>query len=257
MLDWELAHLGDPVEDIGWLCARAWRFGGPGRVGGFGTLDQFLNTYCSASGRVVNVDRVRWWEAYATVKWAVICLLQGSAHLSGTARSVELAAIGRRVCESEGDLLVLMGVRMPTMPPPGPGQPDPGGRARGARPRRQPLWPALDGRAGGCGPRTDPDTKVMTSSEGTARFEARVAATSWPWSAESWRSARPHWPPTTSASAPSVPPTRPRWPRPSEPAATTTTCSRWVQCWLKGCATNSWWSILRISKGLGPTTDSS
>jgi len=64
----------------------------------------------------VDVGRVRWWEACATVKWAVICLLQASSHLSGGTRSVELAAIGRRVCESEWDLLALMGVAMPAVP---------------------------------------------------------------------------------------------------------------------------------------------
>ena len=51
VLDWELAHAGDPAEDIGWLCARAWRFGGAGRVGGFGDLDRFLAAYAAAGGR--------------------------------------------------------------------------------------------------------------------------------------------------------------------------------------------------------------
>jgi len=63
VLDWELAHLGDPAEDIGWLCARSWRFGGRGRVGGFGELDAFLDTYTAAGGEPVDHERVRWWEA--------------------------------------------------------------------------------------------------------------------------------------------------------------------------------------------------
>ena len=62
------------------------------------------------------------------VKWAVICALQASAHLSGASRSVELAAIGRRVCESEWDLFVLLGVAVavpePT-PAAGPASPSP------------------------------------------------------------------------------------------------------------------------------------
>jgi aminoglycoside phosphotransferase (APT) family kinase protein len=168
VLDWELAHLGDPAEDIGWLCAPAWRFGGPGRVGGFGELDGFLATYAAASGRTVDVDRVRWWEAYATVKWAVICLLQASTHLSGAARSVELAAIGRRVCESEWDLLVLMGVAMPAEPRPGEvgdERPSPASPLFG-RPSMAELVEAV---------REYLETKVMTSAEGAARFEARVA----------------------------------------------------------------------------------
>lgn len=109
VLDWELAHVGDPVEDIGWLCARSWRFGGPGRVGGFGDLPHLLEAYRAAGGGSVDAEAVRWWEAYAAVKWAVICALQAATHLRGATRSVELATIGRRVCESEWDLLLLVG----------------------------------------------------------------------------------------------------------------------------------------------------
>jgi hypothetical protein len=109
VLDWELAHGGDPAEDIGWLCARSWRFGGTPRVGGFGELTDLLASYAAAGGESIDLDRVRWWEAYAAVKWAVICALQASTHLGGSSRSVELAAIGRRVCESEWDLFTLLG----------------------------------------------------------------------------------------------------------------------------------------------------
>jgi len=110
VLDWELAHAGDPAEDIGWMCARAWRFGGAGHVGGFGSLSELLDSYAAAGGEAIDPERVRWWEAYAAVKWAVICALQASVHLRRANRSVELAAIGRRVCESEWDLLVLLGL---------------------------------------------------------------------------------------------------------------------------------------------------
>lgn len=110
VLDWELAHVGDPAEDIGWLCSRAWRFGGGGRVGGFGQLPELLESYAAAGGVAIDTDRIRWWEVYAAVKWAVICALQASAHLRGATRSMELAAIGRRVCESEWDLLILLGM---------------------------------------------------------------------------------------------------------------------------------------------------
>jgi aminoglycoside phosphotransferase (APT) family kinase protein len=108
VLDWELAHLGDPMEDLGWLCARAWRFGGPGEVGGFGDRERFFAAYQRVSGREVDPDRVRFWEAVAALKWGVICQLQCEAHLRGQPRSVERAAIGRRVTEAELDLLLLM-----------------------------------------------------------------------------------------------------------------------------------------------------
>lgn len=108
VLDWELAHQGDPMEDLGWLCVRAWRFGEALPVGGFGTTDELFAAYEEASGRAVDPDVVHWWQALGTLKWGLICILQASAHLSGLSRSVELAAIGRRVCENEHDLLLLL-----------------------------------------------------------------------------------------------------------------------------------------------------
>ncbi len=133
VLDWELAHVGDPAEDIGWLCARSWRFGGTGHVGGFGALPELLESYTAAGGEAIHPDRVNWWEVYAALKWAVICSLQASAHLRRSTRSVELAAIGRRICESEWDLLVLLGMqpaddRPPTVDPPFPPVVEPFGR---------------------------------------------------------------------------------------------------------------------------------
>jgi aminoglycoside phosphotransferase (APT) family kinase protein len=110
VLDWELAHLGDPLEDLGWLCVRAWRFGASPRVGGFGDVDALVAAYEEAPGstRVVDRDALAWWETMGTLKWGVMCMLQAATHLSGTVRSVELAAIGRRVCEVEHDLLLLL-----------------------------------------------------------------------------------------------------------------------------------------------------
>ena len=108
VLDWELAHLGDPLEDLGWLCVRAWRFGAEPRVGGFGPVDDLVAAYEAASGTAVDREALAWWEVLGTLKWGIICAVQASTHLTGVVRSVELAAIGRRVCEVEHDLLLLL-----------------------------------------------------------------------------------------------------------------------------------------------------
>lgn len=109
VLDWELTHLGDPMEDIGWLCANAWRFGQRDQpVGGFGRREELYAAYEAASGRPVNPDRVRFWEVFAAFKWGVICVMQAVLHLTGAVRSVERAAIGRRVAETELDVLDLL-----------------------------------------------------------------------------------------------------------------------------------------------------
>ncbi|CAN5881153.1 hypothetical protein BH23ACT2_BH23ACT2_24170 [soil metagenome] len=119
VLDWELTHLGDPTEDLGWLCVRSWRFGGPGVVGGVGELDDLLSAYREAGGGDVDPTAVHWWMVAGTLTWGLICAVQARRHLDGHVRSVELAAVGRRVCETEYDLLQLLGV--PPAEPRAPG----------------------------------------------------------------------------------------------------------------------------------------
>lgn len=108
VLDWELAHAGDPLEDLGWLCVKAWRFGSPLPVGGFGGYAELVSAYEEAGGQRVDLDALRWWETFGVLKWGIICVMQTMRHLRGGADSVELAAIGRRVCENEWDLLGLL-----------------------------------------------------------------------------------------------------------------------------------------------------
>jgi len=108
VLDWELVHLGDPMEDLGWFCSKAWRFGAPKPVAGVGTYEELFAAYGEASGIEVDPAVVRWWETLGTLKWGVMCMMQSNVHLSGMSRSHELAAIGRRVCENEHDLLGLL-----------------------------------------------------------------------------------------------------------------------------------------------------
>ena len=108
VLDWELVHVGDPIEDLGWLCVKAWRFGVEPAVGGFGTREQLISAYEAAGGVHVARSVLRWWEVQSTLRWGAICLTQTAVHLRGDLRSVELAAIGRRVCETEWDLLLLL-----------------------------------------------------------------------------------------------------------------------------------------------------
>ncbi|MGN6722892.1 MAG: phosphotransferase family protein [Marmoricola sp.] len=105
VLDWELAHVGDPLFDLGWLCARPWRFGGEGIVGGIGTVEDLLAGYSAGGGRAVAHTTLRWWIQMSSLLWGAICLDQARTHLSGDFRSVELALVGRRAAEMEYDLM--------------------------------------------------------------------------------------------------------------------------------------------------------
>lgn len=111
VLDWELAHLGDPMEDLAWLCLNAWRFGHIDLpVGGFGHRADLYAGYVDGGG-TVNAERVHHWEVLGALKWGLICEGRADAFLSGAERDVEHAAVGRRASETEIDLLELLAAR--------------------------------------------------------------------------------------------------------------------------------------------------
>jgi len=170
VIDWELVHAGEPAEDLGWLCVRAWRFGGAGEAAGLGSREHLLAAYRAGGGAEISADELRWWETLGTLRWGIICMAQAWVHLSSAYRSVELAAIGRRVCEQEWDLLTLL-------------EPEAATRAAARRPRPSAdprRSPAPHGRPTASelldavrGYLTD---QVMPGTSGQLAFHARVAA---------------------------------------------------------------------------------
>ncbi len=106
VLDWELAHVGDPMRDLGWLCTRSWRFGGDGAVGGFGTRDELFAGYASVSGEAPSGDAVRFWEVFGSWWWAIGCLTMAQSwRADPDGAGIERAAIGRRSSECQIDLV--------------------------------------------------------------------------------------------------------------------------------------------------------
>lgn len=109
VLDWELAHVGDPIEDLGWLCVKAWRFGNDSlAVGGVGTREELVAAYEGAGGVPVDRDALRFWEACGNFKLALVFITQARAYLDGSHSTVELASLGRRTAEPEAELLRFM-----------------------------------------------------------------------------------------------------------------------------------------------------
>ena len=110
VLDWELAHLGDPHEDVAWPTIRAWRFDRHRSPGAFPETEPWVRAYNAEAGpaRAIDPDTLRWWQIAGTWSWAVISAMQARRHLDGWVQSLEHAVIGRRVCESEWDLLELL-----------------------------------------------------------------------------------------------------------------------------------------------------
>ena len=108
VIDWELAHLGDPVEDLAWLCVPAWRFGSSKPVAGVAEREVLLRAYAEEGGVEIDRETLRWSEVNGILRWGIMCVMQAESHRSGLARSHELAAIGRRVCENEHDLFLAL-----------------------------------------------------------------------------------------------------------------------------------------------------
>jgi aminoglycoside phosphotransferase (APT) family kinase protein len=112
VLDWELAHVGDPVEDLAWMCIPPWRFGELDKpVGGFGVREELLAAYERASGRAIEKARLEWWDVLGSLRWGIMCADMPKWVRSGRDTSVERATISRRASESELDLLRLLAPR--------------------------------------------------------------------------------------------------------------------------------------------------
>ena len=234
VLDWELAHAGDAAEDVGWLCAPAWRFGGPGEVGGFGPVDELLDAYTAAGGAAMTRARVHWWQVYATVKWATICALQAASHLSGATRSVELAAIGRRICESEWDLFVLLGVVPAGGAEEEPAQVRPPRRRSGGPPRRNWSRPCA----------STSSRRSWSAARERARFEAHVARNALAVVERELALGPALAAAHAAACGRSGRRTTRHWPPPSGRAPTTTGGTRWRARSPRRRATSCWWPIL-------------
>ncbi|MEL6183212.1 MAG: phosphotransferase family protein [Myxococcota bacterium] len=166
VLDWELAHLGDPVEDLAWFCAPSWRFGHYAHeAGGLGSRAEWLDAYRDATAQTVDPARFDFWLVASALTWGLMCLIMADAWRRGVDRTLERAVVGTRVSESELDLLLLLeGVA---------GSP----KARIAWPEVSP--PDHSGEtaeaelAGALGDWVE--ASVQPGATGRARFEARVA----------------------------------------------------------------------------------
>ncbi|MDJ0864558.1 MAG: phosphotransferase family protein [Myxococcota bacterium] len=162
VLDWELAHRGDPMRDLGWLCTNSWRFGHRDLpVGGFGEREDLFRGYEAVSGVRVDPEHVRFWEVFGSFWWAIGCLSMAEHYRHGPDQTVERPAIGRRSSECQVDCVNLL--------IPGPVEllaADPGDRGIDM-PRADELLGAVRDFLRG---------DVMQATRGRTHFMARVAA---------------------------------------------------------------------------------
>lgn len=108
VLDWEVAHVGDPMRDLGWMCTNSWRFGASDPVGGFGQYEDMFKGYEDESGKTVDPEHVKFWEVFGSFWWSVGCLGMAEHYRSGPDKTVERPAIGRRTSECQVDCVNLL-----------------------------------------------------------------------------------------------------------------------------------------------------
>ena len=109
VLDWELAHIGDPVRDLGWLCVNSWRFGFTEQpVGGFGHIDDLLAGYQQTSGISVSREHLEFWQVFGSFWWAGGTLQMVNAWRTGDIPILERPVIGRRSSEAQMDCVNLL-----------------------------------------------------------------------------------------------------------------------------------------------------
>ncbi len=108
VLDWEMVHLGDPLEDVAWGCVRSWRWAGDARVGGLMLRDEYYRRYEEASGFSVDREAVRFWEALGNFKWAIICLTGARSFAEGRSKDAIHAFTAKFKPDIEAELLRLI-----------------------------------------------------------------------------------------------------------------------------------------------------
>jgi aminoglycoside phosphotransferase (APT) family kinase protein len=108
MLDWEMAHLGDPMEDLGWACMKFWS--GGGRVCGLLERREFLRRYEDTSGIAVDATRVAFYELLGNIKMAIICMTGMRSFAEGRSSDAVLGLVGLMIPRLLDDIAVQLGM---------------------------------------------------------------------------------------------------------------------------------------------------
>jgi aminoglycoside phosphotransferase (APT) family kinase protein len=108
LLDWELVHLGDPLEDVAWCTSLLWRAGGP-NASGLVPQDDFLARYGLASGRAADPERLRFYEVLTLVKMSAIMLTGIRAFRDGRTPDLRMAIFDHQLPFLMAGLAVVRG----------------------------------------------------------------------------------------------------------------------------------------------------
>ncbi|HEY4942058.1 MAG TPA: phosphotransferase family protein [Rhizomicrobium sp.] len=83
ILDWEMAHLGDPLEDLGWAIDPLWCGGNVAFPGGMIARDAAIRIWEQTSGCKAEPQALYWWEIFASLKGAAIWISAAREYAEG------------------------------------------------------------------------------------------------------------------------------------------------------------------------------
>jgi aminoglycoside phosphotransferase (APT) family kinase protein len=106
VFDWEMATLGDPHDDLGWVCMRYYEV--EGLIQGMMERAWFLERYEKASGRAVDPAALRFWQVFANVKMAAITMTGAQRYVSGASRKNILALLPMLLPKLRQDIIELL-----------------------------------------------------------------------------------------------------------------------------------------------------
>ena len=85
LLDWEMVHLGDPVEDLAWAYRSLWS------LEKFLPVDEFLARYTDLTGYTVTANHFLYWRLFNEVKHSIISLTAARSFDDGRTRNIRHA----------------------------------------------------------------------------------------------------------------------------------------------------------------------
>ena len=94
ILDWEMSHLGDPLEDLAWSLNPVWRWARDDRCGGLAPRDEAIRIWEESSGLHADPEALRWWEVFSSVKGRAIWVSSAREFTDGRNQDLILALSG-------------------------------------------------------------------------------------------------------------------------------------------------------------------
>ena len=110
LVDWELCHLGDPMDDIAWIDMRA------GTAGAFGDVHRRDRLYEQATGTAIDVAAVRYYAAFVQLRCALITAMAIDRGGGALGLAAYMAPHHRFLRQLAHDLAEATGSSLPALP---------------------------------------------------------------------------------------------------------------------------------------------